>query len=152
MLTKNLTVPSREPIIIIALEIGGRALMTRDMELIRRIILAIQERKTAELQPLEIPDVDPVVLTRHLEMLDNAGYIEAEKSVPFEKHRPLTFIVKDLTWAGHDFAAVLENDTVWSRLKEKLSPRELATIPFSVLKTVGLGILEHYLKGKFGLP
>jgi len=82
-------------------------------------------------------------------MLHDAGYIEAEKSSPLQGLPK--FMVKDLTWAGHDFAAVLENDTVWSKLKEKLSPKELATIPLSVMKTVGLGVLEHYLKGKFGL-
>ena len=58
----------------------------------------------------------------------------------------------NLTWQGHDFAAVLQNDTVWAKMKEKLSARELATIPFSLMKTVGLGLLEHILKSKLGLP
>ena len=42
-------------------------------------------------------------------------------------------------------------DTVWGKIKEKLSAKEMATIPLSVLKSLGLGVLEHYLKSKFGL-
>jgi DNA-binding HxlR family transcriptional regulator len=138
-------------VIIIALDRTGRVLMTRDMELIRKIFLAIQQRKTSEFQALHIPDVDVSVLARQLEMLDDAGLIEAVKSAPHDG-RQLTFMVKDLTWPGHDLASVLQNDTVWGKIKEKLSPAELSTIPLSVLKTVGLGVLEHYLKGRFGLP
>jgi hypothetical protein len=119
------------------------------MELIRRIFLAIQDRKTADLQSLEITDVDAAVLARHLELLHDAGFIDAVKSDPLQGLPK--FAVKDLTWAGHDFAAIIENDTVWSKIKEKLSPRELSTLPLSVLKTVGLGILENYLKAKFGI-
>jgi len=150
MLVKT-TIVHQKTVVIMALDPNGRALMTRDMELIRRIILAIKERKTADPQVLEMPDVDPAVLTRHLEMLDQAGFIDAEKSVPFEKHRPITFMVKDLTWQGHDFAAAIENDTVWSTIKEKLSPKELMTVPLSVLTSLGMGVLEQYLKSKLGL-
>src|SRR5665213_1375001 len=127
MLASNLAVRNETPVVIIALEAGGRALMTRDMELIRKIFAAIQERKTAELYSLEIPDVDPAILARHLEMLHDAQLIDAQKSAPLRGN--LIFAVKDMTWAGHDFAAVLENDTVWDKMKEKLSPKELATLP-----------------------
>ena len=43
--------------LIMALNPNGRALMTRDMELIRKIFAEIQKRKDADLRTLEIPGV-----------------------------------------------------------------------------------------------
>ena len=31
-------------------------------------------------------------------------------------------VVKDLTWAGHDLAAILENDTVWLKMRAAFLP------------------------------
>jgi hypothetical protein len=151
MLAPNLAVRNEAPIIIIALEAGGRALMTRDMELIRKIFAQIRARTSLDYQEIDIPDVDPAILARHVEILEQAGLIEVIKSEGYRASYPL-FAVKDLTWAGHDFVAILENDTVWNKIKEKLSPKEIATLPLSTLKTLGLGLLDHYLKSKFGLP
>jgi hypothetical protein len=154
MLAPNLAVRNEAPIIIIALEAGGRALMTRDMELIRKIFAQIRGRTSLDYEAIDLPDVDPVILARHIEILDNAGLVEVIKSNGpggLQSPHPV-FAVKDLTWAGHDYVAILENDTVWNKIKEKLSPKELATLPFSTLKTLGLGLLDQYLKSKFGLP
>jgi hypothetical protein len=118
MFMQNPTVRDHAPTVIISLEVGGRALMTRDMELIRKIFAQVKGWTSVDLRAIELPDVDPSILARHLEMLHNAGFIEAEKSVSL--HGPLRFAVKDLTWAGHDFAAAIENDSVWNAIKQKL--------------------------------
>jgi Hypothetical protein (DUF2513) len=149
MFMQNPTVRDHAPTVIISLEVGGRALMTRDMEVIRNIILAIQARKTTDLEALEIPGVDAAVLARHLELLHDAQYIEAVKTVPLQG-QPL-FLVKDLTWSGHDFAAVLLNDTVWGKIKAAISPKDLATLPLSVVRAVGLPLLEKFAKQQLGL-
>jgi uncharacterized protein DUF2513 len=124
--------------------------MTRDMELIRNIFAQIRSRTSVDLQAIDIPDVDPAILARHIEMLHDAGLIEAQKlSAPL--HGPLIFAVKDLTWAGHDFAAAIENDTVWSTIKQKVSPKELAGLPLGIIKDLAMGILSHQIKSMFGL-
>jgi len=139
------------PIVIIALDAGGRALMTRDMELIRKIVAEIRARDTTRPQTLDILDVDPAVLARHIELLHDAGLIEAIKSEPFNAPYP-TIMVKDLSWAGHDFAAAIENEGVWSKIKQAFSAKELSALPLSVVKTVGIGLLEQLAKAKLGLP
>jgi hypothetical protein len=60
-----------------------------------------------------------------------------------------TILVKDLTWSGHDLAAVMENETVWGQFKQRLSPSELVQIPLPVLKNVGIGLLTTWLKSQF---
>jgi hypothetical protein len=54
-------------------------------------------------------------------------------------------------WRGCDFAAAIENDGVWSKIKQALPAKELATMPLSVLKSAGVALLEQYAKAKLGL-
>jgi hypothetical protein len=82
MLAPNPAVRDETPVIIIALEAGGRALMTGDMELIRKIFAQIKGWTSVDLQAIELPDVEPLILARHIEMLHEARLIEAQKSTP----------------------------------------------------------------------
>jgi hypothetical protein len=134
----------------IALDPYGKAIMTRDMELIRKIIAEIQSRKEAKLKPLDISSFPEAVVARHLEMMLDAGLIEGAKSDGVDAPFP-TIYVKDLTWSGHDFAGAIMNDTIWAKLKKQLSPSELATIPLPLLKDLGVALLGQLLKDKLGL-
>lgn len=133
---------------IVALIRYARAAMTRDMELIRKIILEIQSRKDASHSPLQLATYDPAIVARHLELMKAAGLIEAEVldggEMPF-------VVVKDLTWAGHDFAAALANDNVWEKIRKTFSASDLATMPLSILKDVGVGLLSQWAKSQLGL-
>jgi hypothetical protein len=124
--------------------------MTRDMELIRKIFAEIQKRKEVRPKILEIPDVEEAILARHLEMLLSAGYIEGFRSAPLGPSLPI-ILVTDLSWDGHDFAAVLANDTVWAKLKKTFSASELETLPFGIIKDAGKGLLAQWVKSKLGL-
>lgn len=124
--------------------------MTRDMELIRKIITAIQARKDASPSALEIADADEATVARHLEMLLDAGLIEGTKSGRYDAPY-LKITVKDLSWAGHDFASALGNESVWAQMKKTFSPADLATMPFGVLKDVGIALLTQWAKSRLGL-
>jgi Hypothetical protein (DUF2513) len=122
--------------------------MTRDNELIRQIILAIKARKDATPQAIEIAGADKAMVARHLEMLLDVGLLEGEKlSLPNTPHP--TILVKDLSWSGHDLAAVMENEAVWRQFQQKLSPPQLSQIPLPVLKNVGISLLTTWLKSQF---
>jgi hypothetical protein len=123
--------------------------MTRDNELIHQIILAIKARKDATPQALEVDGADKAIVARHLEMLLDLGLLEGEKLRAFNAAPYPTILVKDLTWSGHDLAAVMENETVWGQFKQRLSPSELVQIPLPVLKNVGIGLLTTWLKSQF---
>jgi hypothetical protein len=122
--------------------------MTRDNELIRQIILAIKARKDATPQAVEIDGADKAIVARHLEMLLEVGLLEGEKLGALNTPYP-TILVKDLSWSGHDLAAVMENEAVWRQFQQKLSPPQLAQIPLPVLKNVGIGLLTTWLKSQF---
>jgi hypothetical protein len=135
---------------MIALNPEGRALMTRDMELIRKIFIEIRKRKDARPSSLEIEGVDEAIVGRHLEMLLNSGLIEGQNPGIVERGFPV-ILVKDLSWEGHDFAAALLNDNVWSKLKKAFSVADLATLPLTVLKSVGADLLMQLAKAQVGL-
>ena len=149
MQLQNSAIQGRAPAVIIALEAGGRALMKRDMELIRKILAQIKARDTLGYRSIEIPDTDPAIVARHVELLHEAGLIEAMEISAYNSPLP-RIVVKDLTWAGHDLAAILENDTVWQRLRAAF-PNELGSLPLAVIKSVGLPLLEEWAKHQVGL-
>ena len=124
--------------------------MTRDMNLIRNIFVAIQSRKDARFENLEITGVDNDVLSRHLEMLLSAGLIEGTISGAYNDASP-KILVKDLSWEGHDLASALANDGVWSKIKELYTPSQLATLPLKVISEVAKGLLTRWALSAAGL-
>jgi Hypothetical protein (DUF2513) len=99
---------------------------------------------------VEIEGYDEVIVARHLEMLLSVGLIEGQKIAPLGGDCPI-ILVKDLSWEGHDFASALLKDTVWSQIKKKFSAADLATLPLSVVRSVGVGLLEQLAKTTVGL-
>ncbi|MER8753034.1 DUF2513 domain-containing protein [Mesorhizobium sp. M1050] len=59
--------------------------------------------------------------------------------------------MKDLSWEGRDFLAALQNKGVWNQIKQSFSAAELAGLPLSVVKDLGLGLLKECAKSKVGL-
>jgi hypothetical protein len=135
---------------IVALRRNARTLMTRDMELIRKILLEIQARKDLEHREVAIDGYDAVILGRHVELLFRAGLIEGTKSGEIGADYSRIFI-SDLSWEGHDFVAALENKSVWSKITQSFSATELAGIPLPILRDVGVGLLKEWAKSKVGL-
>jgi hypothetical protein len=136
--------------ITVALNPCGRVLMTRDMELVRRIIVAVQSRKDISPQSLEVSGYDETTVARHLEMLIKADYVEGIVSRPTSVPHPL-ILVTDLSWAGHDLAAAIINEGVWQKIKQSYSAGELATMPLDIIKKVGVGLLAKWAESKAGL-
>jgi hypothetical protein len=136
--------------VFIDLDPIGWAAMTRDMELIRKIISTIQAREDAAPQMgMKIEGYDDAIVMRHVEMLYNAGYIDGTQRGT-AGGKPL-IVVRDLSWSGHDFAASIENEGVWATIKQKLSPSELATMPLTIIKDVGMALLKSYAMHKLGI-
>jgi hypothetical protein len=135
---------------IVALDPNGWARMTRDLELIRKIFAEIRARKDVSFKQVEIPGIEGWVVIRHVEMLLNAGLVEGSISAPLGPE-PLKILVKDLTMAGHDFAASLANDGVWNKLKQSYSATELAALPLKVVQSVATDFLLKWAMLKAGL-
>jgi hypothetical protein len=60
--------------------------------LIRKIVVEIKSRKEAKFDGLEIPSYDGAVVGRHLELMMDAGLIEARKIDGNEMPYPLVVV------------------------------------------------------------
>jgi hypothetical protein len=129
----------------------GRALMIRDMELIRKILAQVKSKNDLHPDPLAIDRFDDLLVARHVEMMHREGFLEGIPvrltTLPYDQ-----ILVKDLTWSGHDLLGALENQEVWSTLKKAFSPQELGRIPLSVVRDAGVALLKQYVMRKLGLP
>ena len=56
-----------------------------------------------------------------------------------------------MSWAGHDFAGTVLNDTVWAQMKQRISAADMATVPLNIISGIGRKLLESYLIQQAGL-
>lgn len=122
----------------------------RDMDLVREILLQIRQREDLSLLPLKVVGVDDDVVARHGELLIEAGLLDGKVRESSRNGVPFV-VIRDLTWEGHDFLAVLENADVWSQLRQAFKPAVLAALPFSILKSVGGAMLSKWAMRQVGL-
>ncbi|MFE7065008.1 DUF2513 domain-containing protein [Sutcliffiella sp. NPDC057660] len=105
--------------------------MKRDMELVRELLLLIENNYGNE---LIIPkEWDREIVAYHLKILDQAGYVN--NNTKWADNRPM-WLIASLTWDGHEFLDSIKNDNVWVKTKDGVKKRglELGSIPFDVLK------------------
>ena len=127
--------------------------MQRDMELIRKILLTIEE-KYVDIwlggNEISIDGYDMKTIAYHCAILHDAELIYDYKG-QYGGDELLFFGVGRLTWAGHEFLDKIKNDSVWSKtkgvIKEKGIPfvldavKEIATaITTSMIQSVISGI------------
>jgi Hypothetical protein (DUF2513) len=119
--------------------------MKRDMELIRTILLQIEENEESPLGwvDLHIPNQSSEVVSYHVQLLRDAGLVEAQD---VSSRVGLDMRPKRLTWSGHEFLDAAKNDTVWNKAQEIVKEKGGA-IPFEVLK----GLLVKLASSVFGL-
>lgn len=134
--------------IIVNLDPRGRVAMQRDMELVREILRAIQDKKDLQPEVLDPGQHEEWVFARHVEALYEAGMIDGSISRPMSG--PPSVMVRDLTWKGHDFTAILDEET-WSKIKKEVPAAKLASMPLEIIKSLAQAVLESVVKKSLGL-
>lgn len=122
--------------------------MTRNMELIRAILLDVEKRKPAygiwEAEPF-FEGKDAATVIEHLNLLINEGFlIGTADYIPESDFSEVSNI--NLTWKGYEFLSLSRDDSIWKIAKDKIL-KELGTVSISVL----MKYLENLAKSKLGL-
>lgn len=85
--------------------------MKRDMELIRKVMLAAEKTK----EPNEV--IDPkfeghneTEISYHIALLDDAGLLHGQDRSAIGVYR---WSAGALTWAGHEFVEAVKDENVW---------------------------------------
>ena len=121
--------------------------MNRDMDLIRDILLAIEE--SAE-DPrgwidLDLPERSAKEVSYHVMLLDQAGLIEGQ-NLSSMGEEGFEWRPKSLTWHGHEFLDAARSETIWNKAKSK-AMEVTGGLSLDVLQA----LLTHYAKQALGL-
>lgn len=90
--------------------------MERDFNLIRRILLSVETAPVGELiQDLPYDDTDKYTLSEHVRIMIQEGLVDGEVT-DYINGMPPSYLIRRLTWKGHDFLANAKNDTIWKKV------------------------------------
>ena len=97
--------------------------MKRDMDLMRKILLRIEERSDVPPRVLTLEDFfdikeDAYVISLHIDLLCDAGLIEAMNTSVEDGLKD--FDITRLTLAGYEYLDAVRNIKVWSRVKKTI--------------------------------
>lgn len=111
--------------------------MKRDLELVRRILLRVEEADG----PLCLDDLasgkyPEEVVAYHVGLMAARGLIDAEVSREWDG----SFVdatIDGLTWDGQDFLDALRDERVWSKARKAIS-ESVGSTTFEVVKAVAI--------------
>lgn len=120
--------------------------MKRDIELIKKILLKIEEHNsTSPIQNLKIKDYSQELISYQIYLLNQAGLINAE-IIRVGANEIAEAEILEMTWNGHEFLDAARNDNIWNKFKTKVLENG-GSIPFSIARELLISIS----KNEFGL-
>lgn len=121
--------------------------MKRDMDLIRKIMFAIEEEYSGEaIQPLRIEGYDKTTIALHCKLLYEYGLVDHYKPIGADDIPIITFYVGNLTWEGYDFLEKVRQDTVWNKTKDTIVKNGLPMV-IDVVKQVAQSVVVSMTEG-----
>jgi hypothetical protein len=123
--------------------------MRRDWDLIRKIILAIEDAPSGwapELSEVTLDGYAKAQIGYHAWLLIDAGLAKGSDVTCSSSMAPEGMIM-NLTWAGHEFAEAIRNDTWWKKAMDDVKEKG-GNITIDILKQ----LLATIIKAAFKLP
>jgi len=119
--------------------------MKRDMDLVRKILFAIEDQDYVVAFPdiLVIDGYDESAVKYHLTILSDSPYVLGRE------HRG---VIDEywLTWQGHEFLESIRDDTRWKQLMEASNKAGAASVEAIAKAALAMGI--KLIFGYVGLP
>ena len=94
--------------------------MKRDLDLIREILMAVEQKEGWKPEPVHLEGYDDQTVAYHAILLVEAGLCVGGTRGPDKKKFPIDPVgaIARLTWDGHEFLDSARDDTSWNRIKE----------------------------------
>ena|SRR5712692_1975594 len=119
--------------------------MQRDMDIVRRILLAVRQAK----EPVtSVEGVPPQQFAMHAQILDEAGLVVAALGGG-DNRIAVSAMIYRLTWDGHEFADSIIDDTLWKKAKEHVI-KPSASWTFSLLLEYLKAEIRRHIPGLDG--
>ena len=120
--------------------------MKRDLELIRKMVLAIEDASSGWAPDLKFDGYSDAQVGYHAYLLIDAGLARGQDASTMGSDAPEGFITS-LTWAGHEFADAARDETRWKKAMGVVQEKG-GTVTIGVLTQ----LLIALMKGALGLP
>ncbi|MBM3775142.1 MAG: DUF2513 domain-containing protein [Acidobacteria bacterium] len=119
--------------------------MKRDLNLIRKMVLAIEDAPTGFAPSLSFDGYTEVQVGYHAYLLVDAGLAKGTDVTTMGSRAPQALITS-LTWAGHEFTEAARDESQWKKTLATVKEKGGA-ITFEVLKQ----LLSILMKDRFGI-
>jgi hypothetical protein len=124
--------------------------MKRDWDTIRKILTTLED-STSTNSTLQLSDFlsdEEEKISYHTELLLEANLIDGEM-IKTIGNGINNFCITRLTWNGHEFLDVINNDTVWRKTK-KLFTTSGISMTFELVKSIATDTATSILKSTLG--
>lgn len=122
------------------------ASMKRDMELVRLILLKIEEQyRSTAIYNLKITDYDRETVAYHCKILNEAGLI-SDYDAQYADNELWSFVVGSLTWDGNDFLDKIRDNSQWKKIKDTITQKGLPLV-IETIKTISTAIVTAAAEG-----
>ena len=120
--------------------------MKRDMDLVRKILLKIEdEYRTTTLFNIQIEGYDMETVAYHCKIMHEAGLVSSF-SAQYGDNIVWGLRVGSLTWNGNDYLDKVRDDSVWNKTKEVIKEKGLPLV-FETIKTISTAIITAAAEG-----
>ena len=120
--------------------------MKRDMDLVRLILLKIEERyRSAALINLSIDGYDIETVAYHCKILYEAGLVSSFNASHADNEL-YAFSVGSLTWDGNDYLDKIRDNSLWSKTKDTIAKKGLPLI-LETIKAVASAFITATTEG-----
>jgi len=92
--------------------------MKRDMDLTRKILLAMEQRSENDQdKPFEFEGHPDEEVCYHIKLLAEADFLDARDD---STHDGEAWTPLSLTWSGHEFLDAARDNTLWNKAKQQI--------------------------------
>lgn len=118
--------------------------MKRDMDLIRKILLAMEEKPDGFFEGrLVIDGYSSNQIGYHVYLMMQAGLVEGADATTMDSSSPVA-IPTCLTWYGHDFLDASRDENRWTKAKQ-MAAKLGSGVTFDVMKTLLVQIMTSQI-------
>ena len=117
--------------------------MKRDLDLVREILLAVEESSEPVEPPLEIEGYDLDLISYHVKLMEQADLIEAIYN-EMRSGDIQVMSIRSLTWEGHEFLDAARNETAWKEAKSTAKDKGV-NLTFRLMQKMLTSVLESIL-------
>ncbi|MCB5725314.1 DUF2513 domain-containing protein [Mitsuokella jalaludinii] len=121
--------------------------MKRDLDLLRNMLLKMESldssHGTVRLYTFKDLCDDEAVLSLHIHLLLDAGFIEATDIVHLDDAVD-DFLITRITFDGYDYLDSIRNDSIWNEVKQKISSVG-GSVSLDIVKELGVTLVRQHL-------